>query len=316
MGGLEPEGCRGQGGATVGGCNVNPALVRSARAPVLVAYGPPRLCVGTMLSAWLKAVGVAVRGHGPRADTSPRGRAGDSALVRTTDLRPEGGLVDYGDPVAPASVGLFRLVRAVVVAGVVLALGVGAHRLGGGALPGARFILALGALALAGTSALAGRRFTVPVLTSVLGAGQVMLHGALMWLAPVACVSGAAPGPLLAPSVPMVHGGGSMVPVCMPAAVMSAHATMSVSPAMVAAHVAATAVSVLVISVGERALWWFLAWLRPLVETAASVDVHAVRRPALSVGRVSLWRRRSGYLRTSPRRGPPLRAVAPSALLA
>ena len=217
---------------------------------------------------------------------------------------------------APASVGLLRLVRAVVVAGAVLGLGIGVPRLGGGAPPGARSTLALGVLVLVVTSALAGRRFTVPVLAVVLGAGQVVLHWALMWLAPVACVSGAAPGPLLAPSVPMVHGGGSMVPVCMPAAVMSAHATMSVSPAMVAAHVAATAVSVLVISVGERALWWLLAWLRPLVETPASVDVHAVRRPALPVGRVSLWRRRSGYLRTSPRRGPPVRAVAPSALLA
>ena len=206
--------------------------------------------------------------------------------------------------------------RAVVVAGVVLGLGIGAHRLGGGALPGARSILALGALASAVTSALAGRRFTVPVLTFVLGAGQVVLHWALMWLAPVACVSGAAPGRVLATSVAMVHGGGAMGPVCAPTAVMSAHATMSVSPAMVAAHVAATAVSVLVISVGERALWWLLAWLRPLVETPASVDVHAVRRPALPVGRVSLWRRRSGYLRSSPRRGPPVRAVAPSALLA
>jgi hypothetical protein len=218
--------------------------------------------------------------------------------------------------VTSAPVGPLRLVRALVVAGAVVGLAVGAHRLGGGVLPDPLVVLALGALVLSVTSLLAGRKFTVPVLTLVLGAGQVALHAALTWLAPVACMAGGVAAGSHVSSAHLGHGGGAMSLTCASGVVMPAHAPMDLSPAMVGAHVAATAVTVLVIASGERALWWLLTWLRPRAAVADAVDVPVVQRPIVVPGRVEARRRRSGYLRISPRRGPPARVLTPSPLFA
>ena len=194
-----------------------------------------------------------------------------------------------------ASVGPLRLVRALVVAGAVVGLAVGAHRLGGGVLPDPFVVLALGALGLSVTSVLADRKFTVPVLTVVLGAGQVALHAALTWLAPVGCMAGGVEVGSHLSSAHLGHGGGAMSLTCASGVVMPAHADMALSPAMVGAHVAATAVTVLVIASVERALWWLLTWLRPRAAVADGVDVPVVQHPIVVPGRVEARRRRTGY---------------------
>src|SRR5690349_4203120 len=94
--------------------------------------------------------------------------------------------------VTPA-LGAPRLVRAVLLSGVVLGLAVGAHRLGGGAAPSAPVLLMLGALVLAVTAGVARHRVRLPEALALLGVAQVVLHHALTLTATTCTPSGAAP---------------------------------------------------------------------------------------------------------------------------
>jgi hypothetical protein len=221
-------------------------------------------------------------------------------------------------PLDALSSGPMRLARAALVAAVVLGLALGAHAAGHGARPDPLVIGALGALILTVTSALAGRRFTVPVLVAVLGGGQLALHAALSTLGrftldPSACMPAAAPGVMTAMSGASHAAVGACLPLtAMPltAMPMTAMPGAAMAPgagpaAMVVAHLAATAVAVLLIGSGDRALWWLLAWLRPLRLVPARPAADVVVRGRVSSARARVTRRRTVYLRTSPRRGPP-----------
>ncbi len=74
--------------------------------------------------------------------------------------------------------------RLLGVATTVLALGSGAHVLGGGHAPSGAALALIGALVLAGSAALARRPLTVRVLLPAAVAGQLAVHVALTWLAP------------------------------------------------------------------------------------------------------------------------------------
>lgn len=74
--------------------------------------------------------------------------------------------------------------RLLGVATTVLALGSGAHVLGGGHAPSGAALALIGALVLMGSAALARRPLTVRVLLPAAVAGQLTVHVALTWLAP------------------------------------------------------------------------------------------------------------------------------------
>ncbi|HEY8717781.1 hypothetical protein [Pengzhenrongella sp.] len=222
----------------------------------------------------------------------------------------------------PTTAGPLRLARAGIVAGAVLGLAAGAHRMGGGSLPGPLAILALGAVLLALTTALAGRRLTTVVLALVLGGGQFALHWIFDALAPMGCAPVAAAGPAPPALAHLGHAAGTMLTcggmqrgpaVPQSSEVLQAHAAGS--PAMLLAHVLATLATVLVIASGERTLWWLLTWLRPLVQAPARPEVRVVVRRGLVRLPAVVRARRAVYLRTSPRRGPP-RTPAPAAAFA
>ena len=78
-----------------------------------------------------------------------------------------------------------RMLRTGLTASLVVGLGVGGHVAGGGLLPDPVVLAALCALLLIPVTALTRSRFSFPLLTAVLGAGQVWLHWSLVAFAPV-----------------------------------------------------------------------------------------------------------------------------------
>lgn len=82
--------------------------------------------------------------------------------------------------------------RLLGVATTVLALGSGAHVLGGGHAPTGGVLALIGALVLVGSAALARRPLTVRVLLPAAVAGQLAVHAALTWLAPAGAAAGGA----------------------------------------------------------------------------------------------------------------------------
>ncbi|MCB7135601.1 hypothetical protein [Cellulosimicrobium marinum] len=194
--------------------------------------------------------------------------------------------------------GPLRLARAALVATLVLAVTAGAHALGGGHLPDPLVLAALGAFTLAGTTAAARHRFTVPRLVGVLGGAQLGLHLTLDALGhgAVACTSTGAG-----------HSGHGGV-VCPTVADAAAPAVSAVAPvvpgtAMFLAHVAATLVLAVVLARGEQALVRLVAWLapRPVVLDPVALPVaRAVR----AVGR-TVHGAAARHPGTAPTRGPP-----------
>jgi hypothetical protein len=213
--------------------------------------------------------------------------------------------------------GPLRLVRATVVALVVVALAGLAHVLGGGSLPPAVVLVALTALVLACTAVLAGRRIGPEVAFAVLGAGQLVLHRAFEAFTTVTC-SGAA-------AVPGGHAdhadhAANLAQAAAACATTAAHGSSAglTGPvldgsvlggsvlggsAMLVTHVVATVVAALVVAGADRALAWLVVWLRPLAGTAAAPVVPALGTLPVAVAAAALspqtWR---GAV---PRRGPP-----------
>jgi hypothetical protein len=207
--------------------------------------------------------------------------------------------------------GVLRVARTVAVSAAVVGLAVAAHVAGGGRPPRTLGLVGL-ALATAYVCAwVARRRLSLPVLTVVLAAGQWALHHAFDLL-----------GASCAPAAPAVHAGhavaaGSCEPVTTAAGLVAGRHLATPSWAMLLAHVAATAVSALVLASGERALWalcGLLAALLPaLPRAAAPVAVPVRRAPDVAAAPRP---RRAVLLRVSPRRGPPTASPRPWASLA
>lgn len=238
-----------------------------------------------------------------------------------------------------ATTGPWRLVRAGVVASVVVALAGLAHVLGGGALPAGVVLVALTSLVLAVCVALAGRRLGVVAVTAVLGVGQLVLHHAFTILCAVGCAASSAPaGSLVDPHAGHTaaeHAGQLAGPVTDHAAhlagqstVHAAHAGQAVgtlactdphgvaapllgASAMLVLHVVATVLTALVVAGGDRALHWLLVWLRPRVTVPGPVVVPVGGTLVGAV--VAVAPHRAPWSRAHPRRGPPAPPPAPPA---
>jgi hypothetical protein len=197
----------------------------------------------------------------------------------------------------------FHALRSAIVATTIVTLAAAAHVVAGGQLPAPAILFAF--LALTGLVSTTATRLKLnfPAMSSLLGAGQVVLHEAFAafstpagWPGP-----GTATGAIAAPAH---HAGLGTIPV--PADHLQLHELDSaLTLSMLAGHALATLACALLLAKGEDALWSLAAWLRPLVQLPAAV----LPRPALtrvlprrSVGAVPLpWRN----LRRDCRRGPP-----------
>ncbi len=176
--------------------------------------------------------------------------------------------------------------RLLGVAATVLALGSGAHVLGGGHAPSGSALALIGSLVVVGSAALARRPLTVRVLLPAAVAGQLGVHAALTWLAPGAgaALPGAAHGGhgvVLPGAVPGLAGAAARVPV--DAVVADPHGAGGL---MLAAHAAAMAATVLLLVATDRgvlALARRWAALLPALAGALPTPVAPRARPVAPV---------------------------------
>ena len=302
---------------------------------------------GFDLSAWRRAAARAAVRPQHRACTRvfPVTPAGDGARPAWSQAHetfhgvgaahPRG----YRDRMPSATTGPWRLVRAGVVASVVVALAGLAHVLGGGTLPAGVVLVALTSLVLAVCVALAGRRLGVVAVTAVLGVGQLVLHHAFTVLAATGCAapvpSGASAADPHAGHTAAQHAGHvagqateHAAHVAGPTTEHVAHAGQALgtlacadphgvaapllgASAMLVLHVVATVLTALVVAGGDRALHWLLAWLRPRVVAPGPVAISAGGTLAHPV--VAVAPHRAPWSRAHPRRGPPSAPPAPPA---
>lgn len=217
---------------------------------------------------------------------------------------------------SPAA-GALRLVRALAVALVVVALAAGGHVLAGGAAPSPLLLGAGGVAVLLAATVLAGRRLSGTRIVALLGLGQAGLHTLLALSPAPACaeaVHAAASGPA-GHAVHAVHAVQGIADAAPAAAGLCAtagghahagDALLAGGTAMLAAHVAATALTAVLLLHGERALWLLWGWLLPAarVVRAAPLPVFPrLPRPEAAL-RVAP---RPVLLDAASRRGPPVR---------
>ena len=185
-----------------------------------------------------------------------------------------------------------RFPRAVSFTAAMFALAAGAHVLAGGSLPGPAIFAGLVALVLAAVTILAKIRISAPVMAVLLGAGELVLHGAFNALSESAVFTPVPGGHL--------HGTGAVTPSA--AALMPEHATAH-GALMLILHTAATLATALVLARGEAAVWALAAWLKPLVRILTAVVIpnwpHLPAPQPIPVS--SRWRK----LRLPALRGPP-----------
>lgn len=200
----------------------------------------------------------------------------------------------------------FRLFRTGLIGSIVLGLAAGGHLAGGGQLPALSALAALCAVTIVPVAALSRFRLSFPVLTGLIGAGQVWLHWAFGSLSagapsaiPPALLSGhAAHADHAATTV--AH---DAVTVAVPAHVATPDALMFV------AHAAATLTTALLLARGEQALGVLAGWLEPLLRQPEPATILPARVPGPGAAAVVLSPMRPG-LRLPSRRGPPVRASA------
>jgi hypothetical protein len=202
-----------------------------------------------------------------------------------------------------------RLPRALVVTALVLGLAAAAHTAGGGHLPAAPVFALLAVLVLLPVTVLARRRLTFPVLTGVLGAGQVALHGAFTSFSP----------PIHCGTVGVAahtHHQAAVLPECVSAQVADdmVNDLGLISLVMLAAHALAVAVTALLLAHGEVLLWRMLAWLIPGIPVTAVMPPPEWPAPATprTVFRLPL----RPFLRARTLRGPPQRCLGPATTIA
>jgi hypothetical protein len=186
-----------------------------------------------------------------------------------TDQRREQARASVSGPTS----GWLRVARGAVVGLTAMGLSVGGHVVGGGSLPTSTTAAVLLGLAISGSVALSGRRWTFTALTSVLLGVQVVCHVALAG-----------------------HSG-------------SHNHQHGVSASMVVAHVLAALVTAVALSRGESWCWQLVALLgRPVhVARVFSARTHpGPGAPSLPPAVGSLAVLRSLLLADAqPRRGPP-----------
>ena len=172
-----------------------------------------------------------------------------------------------------------RLFRCLLLTGTVVWLAAGAHVLGGGTLPTPVIVLALTGLVLASVMQVMGRQLSLAKMAAVLGVGQVLLHEAFGVLsAGAACHGTASPA-----GHEMGYGGA----LCLsPVLAESSHTVGhgDGGAAMTLAHLLAVAVTALLISRAEAALWKVVAWLRPVPHAHHPVTVGTCKPSRISPG--------------------------------
>lgn len=203
----------------------------------------------------------------------------------------------------------FRLFRTGLIGSIVLGLAAGAHSAGGGELPALPLLAAVCAATMVPIAALTRFRLSFPLLTGVIGAGQLWLHWAFDSLA-------AGSPPSLAVTAAMLtghadHAGHSLPTRAADALAITAAPAHTGSPdaLMTLAHVVATLATALLLARGERALSILASWFEPLLQTTAPAIILPPREPRLSVLMVVVPSSQPTLLLPS-RRGPPLGAFA------
>lgn len=198
----------------------------------------------------------------------------------------------------------FRLFRTGLIGSVVLGLAAGGHLAGGGQLPVLSVLAALCAVTMVPVAALTRFRLSFPVLTGLIGAGQLWLHWAF------GALSGESPS-----AVPptLLSGHAEHVATTLGhqnvAVAVAAH-TAAPDALMLAAHAVATVATALLLARGERALGVLAGWLAPLLGQPEPAAIVPARVPGPSAVPAVL-RPAGGGLRLPSRRGPP--DVAPAA---
>ncbi|NYE95830.1 hypothetical protein FHU41_002080 [Psychromicrobium silvestre] len=158
----------------------------------------------------------------------------------------------------------FRLLRSSMLALTTLSLAAGAHTAGGGSLPEPILLLALAAFTLMGSMLACRWKLTTPVILALLSGSQLALHLGFEFLS--ANPMSDAMQSTLQTATEHGHQHGTTMVHYFPQA-MPAH--NSDSPGMLIAHLVAIALTGLLLSRGEAALWALADWLRPLFQLTA-----------------------------------------------
>ena len=198
----------------------------------------------------------------------------------------------------------FRLFRTGLIGSIVLGFAAGGHLGGGGLLPQPAILAALCAVTMVPVAALTRFRLSFPVLTGLLGAGQLWLHWAFSTLSAGSPPAGV-PQALLAGHA--AHPGTSLVHETLMATPIHSSAPDAL---MFAVHTVATLGAALLLARGEQALGILASWLRPLLRQAEPATIVPGRVPGPCSVPAILRPARLG-LRLPTRRGPP--AFAPAA---
>ncbi|MCU1533125.1 MAG: hypothetical protein JWO49_2696 [Arthrobacter sp.] len=196
--------------------------------------------------------------------------------------------------------GPLRLLRSLILTGVIVGLAAGAHLAGGGSLPAPIITVALTALLLVPVIWLSRRQFSFAMLLGLLGTGQLVLHEAFSTLSARALCRPPLAGPVS-------HHTEAASRICLPAdpAGMNTHVGVGVDPlAMPAGHMLAVLATAWFLRQGEAALWQLLAWLSPLVTVLRPVVILVAGPRTFAREPNSIpapWRN----LPVNSRRGPP-----------
>lgn len=197
----------------------------------------------------------------------------------------------------------FRLFRTGLIASIVFGLAAGGHLAGAGSLPAPTILAALCAVTMVPVAALTRFRLSFPVLTGLIGAGQIWLHWAFSALsvgAPAAVPSALLSGHASHAAATLGHESWAVA--------APAHAAAP-DGLMLAAHAVATLGTALVLARGEQALGAVADWLRPLLGQPEPAITVPARVPGACLAAAVLPPTRPG-VRLPARRGPPLFAPA------
>jgi hypothetical protein len=175
---------------------------------------------------------------------------------------------------ATPTTGALRLLRALVVAALVVGLAAGAHVLGGGSLPPGVVTVALVAVALAACVALTGRRIGFPAAVALLAAGQLALHGVFSAFGTAGCTA-LVPTGVHAHMDHAAHAAYLATAGCGSAAADATLLPVLGAWAMVVAHGLAALACALVVAGAHGALMWLIAWRGPRLERSARLPALA-----------------------------------------
>jgi hypothetical protein len=199
----------------------------------------------------------------------------------------------------------FRLFPTGLIGSVVLGLGAGGRVAGGGQFPVPSVLAALCGVIMIPVAALTRFRLSFPVLTGLVGAGQLWLHWALNALS-IGTPPAVPTALLVGHAGHASHGWTSAVDETF-AVAAPAHAAAP-DALMFASHSVATLATALLLDYGERALEVLAGWLEPLLQRPELAPILPACAPHLGI--MALLRPSRPGLRLPSRRGPPTPATA------